>query len=277
MLDEHAMLVSLNISQWTARKFDKKTSEQINNAKGAKDDAGRYNKHLLGHDVLGDIASVVGAARQYLYDKTLPWGDNGQRLLPAALFMDFTSDMRNFRAEFERRVKDFIKEYPNHKAAARLRLGALYDPTDYPDDSEIAFKFSFAVNIDPVPSANDFRVDLSREHLDYIRREIEERERERQTEALKHVWSRVRDVVERIHVRMSADKPRIFDSMIDDARELISVLPALNITNDPALNKIAQEIDQILVHPDKLRVDPTAREEIAKRAGAILNQLNFGA
>ena len=42
-----AMQVELNISCWTARKLDKKVSEEVDTAKNTKVKAGNYHKHLL--------------------------------------------------------------------------------------------------------------------------------------------------------------------------------------------------------------------------------------
>ena len=45
-LSDKALLVQLSISQWTARKYDKRATEQVNNANNAAMTAGRYNKSL---------------------------------------------------------------------------------------------------------------------------------------------------------------------------------------------------------------------------------------
>ena len=41
-----AVLVDLGISTWTARKLDKKVSEEIDETKGTKARAGNYHKKL---------------------------------------------------------------------------------------------------------------------------------------------------------------------------------------------------------------------------------------
>ncbi|CAM5998721.1 unnamed protein product [Sphagnum balticum] len=41
-----AMLASLRISSWSARKYDKRVTEETNRSHGADSDAGRYNKML---------------------------------------------------------------------------------------------------------------------------------------------------------------------------------------------------------------------------------------
>jgi hypothetical protein len=110
-LQESAMLVTLTVSQWTARKHDKSVSAEVDQTHGAKD-GGRYNKLLIRKDALDPIAKIESAARTYLYKMTFAWGDNGDRLLPAALFLEFSQTMSQFRIEFEQRVRDFVAEYP---------------------------------------------------------------------------------------------------------------------------------------------------------------------
>lgn len=270
-LQDSAMLVTLNISQWTARKHDRSISNEVDKNHGAKD-GGRYNKLLIRKDALDPISKIEGAARQYLYKVTLAWGDNGERLLPAALFMEFTQTIGQFRSEFDSRVRDFVAEYPKLKEEARTRLGTMYDPNDYPAD--VRGKFSFPPpSVTPVPSGSDFRVNLNQQYVDEIKASIETQIVTRQEAMLKQCWGRVREVVERMAERLGNDKSPIYDSLIENARELIQILPALNLTGNPELNAVAKELDAILVPPDRLRQDKRLRQDTAKRADDILKRL----
>lgn len=270
-LQDSAMLVTLTISQWTARKHDKSISAEVDKTHGAKD-GGRYNKLLIRKEALEPIAKIEGAARAYLYKMTHAWGDNGERLLPAALFLDFSQTMQQFRHEFDARVRDLEAEYPTLVQEARTRLGTLYDPKDYP--ASIKDKFSFPPPaVTPVPSANDFRVNLNTDYVEAIKKDITERLQDRQRDTLKQCWGRVREVVQRMTERLGNEKSPIYDSLIGNAHELISVLPALNLTNDPELNRVAAELQSILVPVDRLRQDKRLRADTAAKADAILARL----
>lgn len=270
-LQDSAMLVTLTISQWTARKHDKSISAEVDKTHGAKD-GGRYNKLLIRKEALEPIAKIEGAARAYLYKMTHAWGDNGERLLPAALFLDFAQTMQQFRHEFDARVRDLEAEYPTLVQEARTRLGTLYDPKDYP--ASIKDKFSFPPPaVTPVPSANDFRVNLNTDYVEAIKKDITERLQDRQRDTLKQCWGRVREVVQRMTERLGNEKSPIYDSLIGNAHELISVLPALNLTNDPELNRVAAELQSILVPVDRLRQDKRLRADTAAKADAILARL----
>ena len=93
-LSARAMLCSLSISMWSARKHDPEASEEIAQRHGAQPDAGRYHKVLLPKAALAEVQKIVSEARQEHYFMTLPWDDNGYRVLPAAAYMDHTERMR---------------------------------------------------------------------------------------------------------------------------------------------------------------------------------------
>jgi hypothetical protein len=271
-LQDRAMLTVLTISQWTNRKHDKNVSNEVEKAHAAKD-AGRYNKQLIDKAALEPLSKIASAARDYHYTVTLPWGNNGERLLPAALFLDYAEHMRNFKAEFETRTRAFVQIYPALVNDARARLGTLYNALDYPAASEIASKFSIETSFTPVPSAGDFRVDLNEEYVDKIKSEITIAVETRQRDAVKHCWTRVKDVVGKIHERLANEEHTFRDSLIENARELVAILPALNITGDPELISIEADVKTLLVEPDVLRNNVVTRSETAKKAEAIMAKM----
>jgi len=59
-----AMLVELNISNWTAKKLDRRVSEDVDAANETKARSGNYNKNLLaGTQVLDSIIKYSANAR----------------------------------------------------------------------------------------------------------------------------------------------------------------------------------------------------------------------
>jgi hypothetical protein len=87
MITERAMLSAVHISIWTAVKHDRKVSRDVANQHGAHESAGRYNKQLLrGAERLDALRTLAGQIRQHFYKITLPWSDEGYRLLPAHFY-----------------------------------------------------------------------------------------------------------------------------------------------------------------------------------------------
>ena len=63
-LSSRAMLCSLSISMWSARKHDPEASQEIAQRHGAQADAGRYHKVLLPKEALAEVQKIVSDARQ---------------------------------------------------------------------------------------------------------------------------------------------------------------------------------------------------------------------
>lgn len=281
LLSSRAMLAGLTIRQWSARKLDRKVTDETNRAHGASADAGRYNKALIAKDALAKIVSAANAARSVHYARTLPWLDDGARILPSMAYDRYAPTMRQLRADYEAAVAEFVANYPSFVADAQSRLGAMFDPNDYPSESEVKGRFTFAVRILPMPDANDFRAELSDNQAAMIRAEIAQASTEALNAAMADVWNRITDVVGRMVERLKAYKPAengskaegIFrDSLIENARELLYMLPSFNLTNDPFLADIADRICADLVQhsADELRESATLREDTAKAAEQIL-------
>src|SRR5215469_9128451 len=112
MITEKAMLATVHISVWTAVKHDRKVSREVADHHGAHQGAGRYNKQLLhGAAKLEELRTLAGQIRQYFYRVTLPWSDEGFRLLPAHFYFELTTKMREFELAFTRHVEEFLAVY----------------------------------------------------------------------------------------------------------------------------------------------------------------------
>jgi hypothetical protein len=82
-LSSKAMLCTVSISAWSGYKFDREASEEIAHIHGAEKDSGRFNKRLVPRKELEEITKIIGRARRNHEFVTLPWSDNGYRVLPA--------------------------------------------------------------------------------------------------------------------------------------------------------------------------------------------------
>lgn len=273
MLQSKAMLATLSISAWTARKQDKAVSAEVERSHGAHD-AGKYNKLLINKALLDPITKLAGQIREYHYFNTLAWADSGARLLPTKLFLEYTAKIRGFKEQFSKLVLAFKAEYPAEVQAARVRLGTMYNPGDYPEAWQLDDRFSVNLEFTPVPDAQDFRVDVSAEAQAELRDSVTKAVAARQADAVKATFARVRDVVSKISDRLSKDDPIFKDTLITNAENLCTVLDALNITNDPQITLVQDTIlHSLIVSPADLRTSQTLRKDVARKAEEILGML----
>jgi hypothetical protein len=274
-LNDKALLVQLSIRQWTARKVDKKVTDEVNISNGASQRAGRYNKSLLpDNQYLQDVAYKTGQIRNAFYYNTLPWGMDGMQILPSANYLNFMSEFRKMKGEWEYLVKEFITEYDTLVLTAQADLGGLFNPTDYPTSAELHKKFSIDINVMPVPS-NDFRVSLANEELTQLEAEWEERKVAAQREAMKDVWNRLYEQVAKIAERVGDMDREVRQPIFDTALETCSILTRLNFTDDPNLEALRSQLEGKLAGLDAptVRDDKALRQDIADTANDIMAKM----
>lgn len=283
-LSGRAMLANLTIGIPSGRKIDKNASADTCAANQASNDAGRFWKDILPKECLADIKRLAGEARTYHYKRTVPWLDNGPRLLSAMAYTDYSDAMRQFKETFLDSYKPaFLASLPNWLDLARRKLGNLYNPGDYPSSDSLEKAFEFTVRVFPVPDSDDFRVSLSEAQTNQIRRDIEEAHNQAINAAMADVWNRIGE-----HCRAMTDKLKAYnpeggkqggvfrDSLVGNMRELVDLLPSLNVTGDSSLNVMANRMRNELCAIDatELRMDESARKRVAESADSILNDVS---
>lgn len=266
------MLVDLTIKCWDATKHDKKVSAEVEQTHAAHD-AGRYSKRLIDKAHLADLSALASKARNFHYRFTLPWSDKGQRILPSDLFLEYRQGVANIKAEYFTARDEFLKKYPQLVQDARMRLGTMYDPADYPDVAHLSSSFDMNIEIMPVPDAFDFRVNVDSETQDAIRAQITEAVAEKQTKAVKDCWARAREVLERIVVQCGSEKGRIHDSLMSNTADLVRILGGLNITNDPQIAQMERDLAALVVPTGAIRASQATRKRVADGAANILNKI----
>jgi hypothetical protein len=282
-LSRKAVLVAVNISQWTARKLDRKVTDEVNRSHNAVKDAGRYNKLLIEAERLAKINGLVSTARHLHYSMTRPWADEGPRILPNALYSKFTDSFRVIKRDFQIAADEFERDYSGFVEERKRSLNGLFNAKDYPDPSEIRSKFRLELTVLPFPDADDFRSNLDDDTVADIKREIAETSGNVIDNAMKHTASQIIDLVGHMAAKLheyKSNKPGerkfFMDSLVDNVRDLAELLPAFNLTDDPKLTRITKRIAKELCAEDakELRQNDAAREAVAKSADEIVAEVS---
>lgn len=271
-LSHRGMLANLKIRKWSGRKQDKKVTRQIEKEHNANN-AGRFNKILIIEDELKEIQKVERAARAYYYEATLPWGDNGDRLLSAMNIFIFLQEMRKFKEQFEEATENFIKRFPELKMLAKKRLNGMYDEGDYPPVSVLSSKFLLKVETMPIADVDDFRVAIDPAEVEKLKGQIEDSIKERIHHATQNIWERIQTTVSHMHEKLSDNEGKFHNTLVSNIEELIALLPRLNFTNDPNIDQVIADMNTLVVDPDILRNQATARSRTAQEAKAILDKV----
>lgn len=276
-LNEKAMLVTLSISQWTARKYDKRVSKEVTDQYHTSSDVGRFNKSLISKVAIEAIPRIANEARAFHYENSLAWGDNAERLLPSANYFIYKAKMDSFEIDFLNAVETFATGYPVFVQNSQQILNGLWNSGDYPPDYEIRGKFAFQVQFGAIPDSDDFRVQISDLEIRKIQADIEKRIFLSTSLAMEDLHTRVSTALSHIIDRLS-DKDAVFrDSLITNLSDLCALLPRLNVLNDPKIDRVRRDIESRIlnhVNPQVLREDHKLRRTTSETAREILDSMS---
>jgi hypothetical protein len=282
-LSRKATLVAVVISQWTARKLDRKVTDKLTREHSASKDAVRVNKLLIEAKRLEKITQIVSKARALHYAMTKPWCDEGMRILPNVLHTKFVNEFRVLEREFAIAADDFCADYTRFVEERKRALNTLFNPADYPSAREIRSKFNLAYKTFPVPQADDFRSDvLDADTLADIKRELTETSDAVLVNAMADTKKSIVETVGHMSKKLAeyaakkeGERNFFTDSLVGNVRELAELLPAFNFDNDPAFDALVKRIKSELCVEEAatLRKDADVRESVKKSADDILKDV----
>lgn len=281
ILSDKAVLAKVKIRHWIPRKLDRKVTDEVNQRHNAGPDAGRYNKVLIARKAFRPIYKICNKARTLHHVMTMPWSDEGSRILPNVKIDEFNARFRDFRTEFNEAADEFEKNYQDYIKAAKKTLNGMFDRNDYPPQSEIRKEFDFYARISPCP--DDFRGSLSPEQAKDLKKNLDVEMKEILEQAMRDPIERVILVAERMSTKLKEYKPAteedraentFRDSLVENIRELVPLLEAFNLTGDKKLTALTARIRKELCANDAyvLREDEDVRSKVCASADAILKQ-----
>lgn len=294
-----AMLCELSISTWTGRKKDKRASEQVTYTNNASAGVANVSKKLLGDcDELIAVQKFTANIRNMHYAMTMPWSDTGLRLLPTVQYFKYHEAMTELQNEYERLVNMFLHEYDNEIINSQLKLGDLFDSSEYPSADSLSSKFGFRLSYVPLPDAGDFRIDVGTDATNQIKSEYESYYSAQLQTAMNDVWKRVYEklqvmserldytdnFVEEVYEakngkmrtrRLNKGAKKFHATLVTNVLDMAELLNVCNVTNDAQMTAMATKLAQTLegITPDALREDAYLRAETKRTLDDVIKSL----
>ena len=282
---DNALLVRLKIGVYSGNKVDQELSEKIVAQEDAQLNAGRWIKNTLADaDQVKKLKANAQAARNLNYSYTLPWDAKGDRILPTTMFKQHTEEMQTLQEE-QIILKDDLKQnYQSIKDSAKIVLGNSFNEEDYPEVDDLLEKFYFDIHYHKISDPDtDFRIKLQEDDKNQIRESMRDLHARTLKKAHKELWGRCHEVVSKMVERLGTEqlsngvsRPKIFkDTLVSNIEDLCQLLDNLNITNDPDLAMIGQEIRHAIVgaKPDDLRKSEEIRTKVRGDAQRIQTEI----
>lgn len=284
LLGDRAMLIRVVAHSWGTKRRVPQLAEEAAATHDADADMIVGSKDLVVKGTLTDIKRITREMGLAVTGKTLPWGVEGDRILPAVHYDEVRRNLDKKIHEREDKVNELIARMPEVKATARAKLGKLYDEADYPDDDALRHAYRVDVNIREIPSGADFRVKLiSDAERERVARDLDRHVNEMVEAGMHAVWEDLHAVVTRMVERLPLYKVTedgtehpFRDSLVENIRAQVDVMDGLNITNSNAMTSVCADIRARLLPytPEALRADPALRQQVANDAAEILKTVS---
>lgn len=271
--------IDLSISVWTGRKKDKSASEKVVTDAVAEKGAASVIKKLLGDcPELEAVQKFAANARNTHYAMTRPWSDLGMRLCPMTRYPDYEHEMSGLQQEFFSLVEKFLQAYQWEMANAQIKLGALFNPDEYPTGDSLRSKFRFRYVAVPLPEANDFDK-VQGEASSAMREQYEKFYGDQVKNVMADVWQSVYSAVDKMSERLDytdTSTKKIFrDSLVENVLEVVNLLSDFNVTGDADMERARVRLADALqgVTPDALREDAHLRAETKRKVDEVRSDI----
>ena len=284
ILSRKALLFHFSVSQWNYKKKDKRARDKTAADFGVSEKRIRTTKDIADPENFETIEALVNDFRTFIGKYTLPHQNRGTYILPAAFDGKLKEKIRHFSVAFDTETDVIIGKISEIIRQAEIDLNGLFNPADYPSEAELRNKYRFSHTFDIFTDPSNIIVDIVQSEVDSMAADLAGRHGGMVSDCSADCWQRVFDVVKSLRDKMKEDarqtkggeKAPIFrDTIISNIRDLVDILPGLNISGDVNLEKARQELEKELtdIDPEDLRESKESRTEVAERADAILNNL----
>jgi hypothetical protein len=253
------------------------TPEQKNQAAETFAASGEFlsaRKKLLDtrHSAYKEVTAVRGRVLSYWKGCTLPYPEPGLRLIKQHQVESFNARMVELRSELDAAVAQLDRHYAELKAAARRRLGQLYNPADYP----ASLQGLFGVDWDfPSIEPPDYLLQLSPALYEQERSRVAGRFEEAVQLAEQAFLSELGKLVAHLAGRLADNgdgQRKVFrDSAVANLVEFFAHFRELNVHSSAELDDLVARAQRIVrgVEPQGLRDSDALRQHTAVQLGRV--------
>jgi len=297
------LVLELHVGQWRYKRPSKKALAAM------ADKLGIDEKHLSAQYLAADriyfkpLERCITDFKAVITDHTLGHSEKANYTLPVSNYELIDETIRDFCLEFEKHVSGIASQFDRIKTEARNALNGdfgLFNDLDYPSIEQLTGdtvihrqgearrtkgKYYFSYKFKPYTTAGSLQADLVSDSLKDLKKIMEQETLNDFHSVIGDIWDRIFTCTKNLKDAMKKpdrqDKsgefqaPIFRDSIIGNIKELVNIIPSLNIFEDPAIDQARTELIKELcdIDPQELRDNKEKRIEAEKKADKILNKL----
>jgi hypothetical protein len=283
-LASSAVLVSVDISVWSATKQDRGISDEVTTAKNADKSAGRYVKNLLAnHPKHKAVVNYRQTIYNWLQRRTYRWNQS-QNLLPSVDVPKFKQEYHEHEIAFHALVDSLTTDYDSIVSDMAFKQGTMFNRNDYPTKEQVHAKFSLNLYVSEVPM-NDFRCGIANDIADDlfntykkqahgIIESIAQEQSERMVEVMTSISHCCGVDESEVNGEIRTKRRKIYDTTIQKALEMCESFKRFNLKNDSDLEQARASLEKVLrgVKAEDIRDSDAVRHHVKEGIDDILSK-----
>lgn len=285
-LASSAVLVSVDISVWSATKQDRGISDEVTTAKNADKSAGRYVKNLLAnHPKHKAVVNYRQTIYNWLQRRTYRWNQS-QNLLPSVDVPKFKQEYQEHQIAFHALVDSLTNDYDSIVSDMAFKQGTMFNRNDYPTKEQVHAKFSLNLYVSEVPM-NDFRCGIAQDIADDLFNTYKQQARgiiesiaQEQSERMVEVMTSISHCcgVDEYEYgdEVRTKRRKIYDTTIQKALEMCESFKRFNLKNDSGLELARSSLEKVLrgVKAEDIRDSDAVRHHVKEGIDDILSKFS---
>ncbi len=271
-----AMLVHLSFKYGKQGGTDKEITAAICAQNNASDKSLKATKRVLCKEAMDPLKKLAGELSTRLKRITTAWDIDGVYICKPANVAKVIALRDEYFPAFDiLKASHLMENYDVWKEMTREQNGAAFKESEFPSREELSAAVTRSISIMPLPESDVLRriKDIDATLMEELMKSNDERIQSGIRAGMEQAYTKLIDPLNHMVTVLSSDKPKIYETLIENVRGVIAEIPGLNLTDDSALARFAVEAERMLstIDTDMLRSDPVVRKETADKAAEILS------
>jgi len=263
----------------THRKLSDAQTTQAASSFDAAADLVSASKKLIDtkHPAYKAVTAIKHQASAYWRGMTLPYPQEGVRLIRQADVEAFETKMREFKDQLSAAAANLQLEYEAIKVAAREKLGQLYNPSDYPATLEGMFTISWEYPpVEPPRYLMNFNPELYEQEQSRVQQRFENAVTMAEEAFAEQLSDMVSHLIERLADNPDGTQKKFRSTAVDNFKEFYENFRKMNVRSNPQLESLISQASNLVsgVSAQELRTDKSLRQNLTAQMSNLQTALN---
>jgi len=229
------------------------------------------------HPAFKAVTAIKGRIIALWKSMSLPYPEPGIRLIRQDQIETFNAQIESLKDELGVAVRQLDEHFADLKAAARDRLGSLYNPADYPASLLGLFQVAWDYPaLEPPEYLQQLSPDIYRQECERVSARFDAAVQLAEQAFIEELQDLVSHLTERL-TGQADSKPKVFrDSAVTNLTEFFQRFRQLNVRSNDQLDALVAQCQQIVrgVEPQALRDSQNVRQRVAQQLTQVENVLD---